>query len=89
MRLTVMSIFASPVEQVWAEVQTSRFMLTVIKPPVQFRPLAPSVLPPVWAAGEYRGRMFLLGWIPSGLALCPWLLPVPALAVEAADSGEL
>ena len=57
MRLTVTSIFACPVERVRAEVRTTQLMLTVIKPLIHFQPLDSVVLPLVWTAGEYRGRL--------------------------------
>ncbi|RIK54188.1 MAG: hypothetical protein DCC57_07105 [Chloroflexi bacterium] len=66
MRFTLATCLPSPAEQVWAEVQTSRLMVTIIKPWVYFAPLDPPVLPAVWTPGAYRGRMSLWGVIPFG-----------------------
>jgi hypothetical protein len=77
MRLTITSTFPYPAERIWAEVQTTRLMLTVIKPLVQFQPLAPPVLPATWEVGEYVGRMALLGLIPFGQHTIRISFPAP------------
>jgi hypothetical protein len=82
MRLTMTSTFTYPAERIWAEVQTTRLMLTVIQPLVQFQPAKPPVLPEQWTTGDYTGRMTLLGLIPLGEHMIRISFPVTQHAGE-------
>lgn len=64
-------------DKVWARVQTSALLLHVAFPMIRFTPLNGTRLPRVWKPGEYRVRMWLLGFIPVGWQAVVISTPAP------------
>lgn len=66
MKLYICSVFDSPSDKVWAEVQTTRLLKTIAKPLVTFKPVEPILLPEKWSAGEYVVALYIFTFIPFG-----------------------
>jgi hypothetical protein len=68
MKVHVESIFDCPPEMVWAEVQTPRLLLEVIRPLLRFVPPRGTQFPANWKAGQtFFGRTYVLSLLPFGL----------------------
>ncbi|MGY1694744.1 hypothetical protein ACI8AD_12810 [Geodermatophilus sp. SYSU D00766] len=64
--MTVTTELPCSVERAREEVGTSRLLLYVSWPLVEFLPVDPPVLPPTWQAGDHLVRMRLFGLVPLG-----------------------
>lgn len=66
MKLRLSTVLNAPIEQVFERVKTPRLLRYITHPLIEFRPIEPSTFPEVWAVGDYRLEMHLLGLIPLG-----------------------
>ena len=66
MLVTISTELPCSVERAGDEVLTSRLLMHVSWPLLEFRPVNPPELPPTWSTGDYLVGMRLLGLMPLG-----------------------
>ena len=66
MKLRLSTVLNTRIEQVFEWVKQPRLMQHIARPLIEFRPIEPATFPEVWAVGDYRVEMRLLGLIPLG-----------------------
>lgn len=77
MNVKITSIFNASPERVWQEVSTSRLLLYVASPILEFVPIGNEPLPAIWSPGEYMVQMKLLGIVPLGKQAIAISFPTP------------